>query len=88
MLFQAFVIAYTSDFIPRLVYKYAYSMDDTVAGYINNSLSYFDVKDFPPNVGPAPDLQSNKELNDTDICRYCNRCYARTSIANHNNSCL
>lgn len=38
-LFQAFVIAYTSDFIPRMVYKYVYSPDHTLAGYIDHSLS-------------------------------------------------
>ncbi|XP_014662739.1 PREDICTED: anoctamin-4-like isoform X2 [Priapulus caudatus] len=69
---NAFVIAYTSDFIPRLVYLYAYSGDEkkSVAGYINGSLSYFDVKDFLPTVAPDPNLEANKELNGTEICRY------------------
>jgi len=39
MVFQAFVIAYTSDFIPRMVYKYKYSQTETLEGYIDSSLS-------------------------------------------------
>lgn len=30
----------------REVYKYAYSPDGSLTGYVNNSLSYFNVKDF------------------------------------------
>ncbi|XP_075402378.1 anoctamin-9 [Tenrec ecaudatus] len=48
------VIAVTSEFIPRVVYKYHYGpcqlMDcppvDCLAGYVNHSLSVFQVKDF------------------------------------------
>lgn len=36
---NAFVIAYTSDYIPRMVYKYVYSNDSTLTGYIDHSLS-------------------------------------------------
>ncbi|XP_032221070.1 anoctamin-3 isoform X2 [Nematostella vectensis] len=46
VLVNAFVIAFTSDFIPRLVYTTAYSPDGTLRGYLNNSLSYFNVKDY------------------------------------------
>lgn len=37
--FQAFVIAYTSDFIPRMVYMLGYSQNNTLEGYIDSSLS-------------------------------------------------
>lgn len=30
----------------REVYKYAYSPDGSLTGYVNNSLSYFNIKDF------------------------------------------
>lgn len=40
---QAFVIAYTSDFIPRMVYKYVYSETHDLKGYIYHSLSIFNV---------------------------------------------
>ncbi|XP_061728003.1 anoctamin-4 [Cydia pomonella] len=43
---NAFVIAYTSDFIPRMVYKYVYSPDNTLAGYIDHSLSLFNTSDY------------------------------------------
>lgn len=36
---NAFVIAYTSDYIPRMVYKYVYSPDNSLRGYIDHSLS-------------------------------------------------
>jgi hypothetical protein len=36
---KAFVIAYTSDFIPRMVYKYVYSKKHNLEGYIEDSLS-------------------------------------------------
>lgn len=36
---NAFVIAYTSEFIPRMVYKYFYSADKSLWGYIDHSLS-------------------------------------------------
>nr|CAD7578662.1 unnamed protein product [Timema californicum] len=36
---NAFVIAYTSDFIPRMVYKFVYSPSGDLVGYIDSSLS-------------------------------------------------
>ncbi|XP_069596032.1 anoctamin-5 isoform X1 [Ranitomeya imitator] len=45
---NAFIVAFTSDMIPRLVYSYAYfkNPDSPMAGYISNSLSEFNVSDF------------------------------------------
>lgn len=48
------IIAFTSEFIPRLVYKYHYgpcrqgnhSVEDCLKGYVNHSLSVFYTKDF------------------------------------------
>ncbi|XP_069865687.1 anoctamin-9-like isoform X1 [Dipodomys merriami] len=48
------VIAFTSEFIPRMVYKYRYgpchpgsnSTEDCLKGYVNHSLSVFHIKDF------------------------------------------
>ncbi|XP_073965294.1 anoctamin-4-like isoform X2 [Choristoneura fumiferana] len=48
---NAFVIAYTSDFIPRMVYKYVYSPDNTLAGYIDHSLSLFNTSDYREDWG-------------------------------------
>ncbi|XP_065672900.1 anoctamin-3 isoform X2 [Hydra vulgaris] len=40
------VIALTSEFIPRIVYKYKYSSDHSLNGYLNWSLSYYNVTNF------------------------------------------
>lgn len=47
-----FIIAFTSDFVPRLVYKYYESADGTLAGYLNSTMSVFDVIDFEANTAP------------------------------------
>uniref|UniRef100_H2U331 Anoctamin n=1 Tax=Takifugu rubripes TaxID=31033 RepID=H2U331_TAKRU len=46
---NAFIVAFTSDMIPRLVYMYAYQPDGemNMKGYINNSLSVFNISEFP-----------------------------------------
>uniref|UniRef100_A0A3Q1F470 Anoctamin n=1 Tax=Acanthochromis polyacanthus TaxID=80966 RepID=A0A3Q1F470_9TELE len=46
---NAFIVAFTSDMIPRLVYMYAYAPkgEMTMKGYINNSLSVFNISEFP-----------------------------------------
>ncbi|XP_063218601.1 anoctamin-4 [Bacillus rossius redtenbacheri] len=43
---NAFVIAYTSDFIPRMVYTYEYSPTGDLRGYIDFSLSDFNTSDY------------------------------------------
>uniref|UniRef100_A0A3P8Z2P3 Anoctamin n=1 Tax=Esox lucius TaxID=8010 RepID=A0A3P8Z2P3_ESOLU len=45
---NAFVISFTSDFIPRLVYQYMYSSDGSMHGFVNHTLSYFNVTEFQP----------------------------------------
>uniref|UniRef100_A0A8B9NTI3 Anoctamin n=1 Tax=Apteryx owenii TaxID=8824 RepID=A0A8B9NTI3_APTOW len=63
---NAFIVAFTSDMIPRLVYYYAYSTneDSPMSGYINNSLSVFQISDFPDRNKP--------KMNPDNfvICRY------------------
>ncbi|KFQ40475.1 Anoctamin-5, partial [Mesitornis unicolor] len=51
---NAFIVAFTSDMIPRLVFYYAYSEDEDspMSGYINNSLSVFQISDFPERNKP------------------------------------
>ncbi|GBP81844.1 Anoctamin-4 [Eumeta japonica] len=61
---NAFVIAYTSDFIPRMVYKYVYSPDYTLTGYINHSLSMFNTSDYRDDWG-ADDSEG-----DPPLCAY------------------
>lgn len=62
---NGFIIAFTSDFIPRLIYQTSISPDGSLNGYLNFSLSYFDSRDF----------QSSRPLNltfnsNSTICRY------------------
>uniref|UniRef100_A0A8C3R553 Anoctamin n=1 Tax=Cyanoderma ruficeps TaxID=181631 RepID=A0A8C3R553_9PASS len=63
---NAFIVAFTSDMIPRLVYYYAYSEneDSPMSGYINNSLSVFLISDFPERNEPRENPESFV------ICRY------------------
>uniref|UniRef100_A0A4X2LIM8 Anoctamin n=1 Tax=Vombatus ursinus TaxID=29139 RepID=A0A4X2LIM8_VOMUR len=49
---NAFVIAVTSDFIPRLVYQYSYSHNGTLHGFINHTLSYFNVSQMKEGTQP------------------------------------
>jgi len=66
---QAFIIAFTSQFIDRLVYEWHYSDTGTLEGFVNNSLSYFSVSDF--SAGEAPDVDIIKpEHSGTTVCRY------------------
>lgn len=57
---QAFIVAFTSDMIPRLVYMYAYQPDGerNMKGYIDNSLSVFNISEIPlasrPEEGENP----------------------------------
>ena len=53
---QAFIVAFTSDMIPRLVYMYAYQPNGQLSmkGYINDSLSIFSIDQIPENSRPEP----------------------------------
>ena len=62
---QAFIIAYTSKFIPKITYQLMYSEDKTLDGYFNNSLSYFDIKDL---IARPLDNRS-EELGEVTECR-------------------
>lgn len=56
------IIAFTSEFIPRLIYQYS-SPDHTLNGYVNHSLSYFNTSDFGSE---APEIPSDH----IKVCRY------------------
>ncbi|XP_073072429.1 anoctamin-5 isoform X4 [Manis javanica] len=62
---NAFIVAFTSDIIPRLVYYYAYSKNanEPMKGYVNDSLSTFLIADFPNHTVPS-------EKRDFTTCRY------------------
>ncbi|XP_049451168.1 anoctamin-1a isoform X1 [Epinephelus fuscoguttatus] len=64
---NAFVISFTSDFIPRLVYQYMYSPDGSMHGFVNHTLSYFNVSDFQPGTAPLQPFHLGYKV---DVCRY------------------
>ncbi|KAE8296344.1 Anoctamin-1 Discovered on gastrointestinal stromal tumors protein 1 [Larimichthys crocea] len=62
---NAFVISFTSEFVPRMVYQYMYSANGTMNGYTEHSLSYFNVSNFPPGTAPTTTL-----ITGVSMCRY------------------
>uniref|UniRef100_A0AAY4BA01 Anoctamin n=1 Tax=Denticeps clupeoides TaxID=299321 RepID=A0AAY4BA01_9TELE len=64
---SAFVISFTSDFIPRLVYQYMYSPDGSMHGFVNHTLSYFNVSHFQNGTQPIEPLYLGYQV---EICRY------------------
>ncbi|XP_034734688.1 anoctamin-2 isoform X2 [Etheostoma cragini] len=62
---NAFVISFTSEFVPRMVYQYMYSGNGTMNGYTEHSLSYFNVSNFPPGSAPTTTL-----ITGVSMCRY------------------
>ncbi|KAL2102962.1 hypothetical protein ACEWY4_002130 [Coilia grayii] len=73
---NAAIIAFTSDMIPRLVYYWSFSVtpytdssSQTMAGYINNTLSIFNISDFTEISRPRDDVIPYWFDNST-TCRY------------------
>lgn len=62
---NGFIIAFTSDFIPRLVYVLYYSPDNSLDGYVEFTLSKFRTSEFKPNTAPIDPSFSN-----VTECRY------------------
>ena len=68
VLINALVIGFTSDFIPKLVYRLSYSPDGTMNGYVDNSLSFYNTSMFPEF--ERPDISANhRDINYTP--RFC-----------------
>ncbi|XP_077567984.1 anoctamin-1-like isoform X1 [Stigmatopora nigra] len=67
VIINAFVISFTSDFIPRMVYQYMYSPDGTMHGFVNHTLSYFNVSHFQDGKEPLVPMQLGYAV---EICRY------------------
>uniref|UniRef100_A0A8C8APK4 Anoctamin n=1 Tax=Otus sunia TaxID=257818 RepID=A0A8C8APK4_9STRI len=66
VIINAFVIAVTSDFIPRLMYQYAYSQNGTMHGFINHTLSYFNVSHLKAGTQP----ENSPFAHDVLFCRF------------------
>ncbi|KAG5679996.1 hypothetical protein PVAND_009529 [Polypedilum vanderplanki] len=64
---NAFIIAFTSDFIPRLVYMFYYSNDGTLNGYVDWTLARFDTSEFKNGTAPLPSVTQYTNITE---CRY------------------
>uniref|UniRef100_A0A8C4ZLP7 Anoctamin n=1 Tax=Gadus morhua TaxID=8049 RepID=A0A8C4ZLP7_GADMO len=62
---NAFVISFTSEFIPRMLYQYMYSANGTMHGYTEHSLAYFNISNFPAGSAPTSTL-----IRGVSMCRY------------------
>uniref|UniRef100_A0A671VTR5 Anoctamin n=1 Tax=Sparus aurata TaxID=8175 RepID=A0A671VTR5_SPAAU len=62
---QAFVISFTSEFVPRMVFQYMYSVNGTMNGFTEHSLSYFNISNFPAGTAPTTTL-----FTGVSVCRY------------------
>lgn len=58
------MISFTSDFVPRLVYQYMLSQNGTMHGFIDHTLSHFNVSHFKPGTAPP-----NSDLGNITVCR-------------------
>ncbi|XP_055600818.1 anoctamin-1 isoform X2 [Uranotaenia lowii] len=61
---NGFIIAFTSDFIPKLIYRLTVSPDGTLSGYLNFTLAYFDTRDFQDGSQP------HQSQYNVTVCRY------------------
>lgn len=62
---SAFIIAFSSNFIPRLVYSIVVNPEHNDIGFLNHTLAYFHTSDFQNGTAPY-----NSSLPDLEICRY------------------
>ena len=67
---NAFIIAFTSEFIPRLVFKYKYSADHSLNGYLNFTLSYYNPKDFEDHNHEDANMLAPNDIIHPKFCRY------------------
>ncbi|KAK2842380.1 hypothetical protein Q5P01_012580 [Channa striata] len=69
---NAFIVAFTSDMIPRLAYMYTFQRDGEMSmkGYINNSLSVFNISAFPEENKPETGENPSWFNSSITTCRY------------------
>ncbi|XP_054881404.1 anoctamin-1-like isoform X2 [Poeciliopsis prolifica] len=67
VIINAFVISFTSDFIPRMVYQYMYSSDGSLHGFVNHTLSYFNVSHFEHGKETMDPMPYGYPI---EVCRY------------------
>ena len=78
ILVNAFVLAFTSEFIPKLLYRLKFAPDHdspgggTLTGYLNNSLSSIHIKDiFRRAPGTEPENPFDNLPYNASVCRCC-----------------
>ena len=64
VLVNALVIAMTTNFIPKMAYRFSYSADGSLNGYVNNSLSFYNISWLPGIEKPT--IKDHKHL----FCRH------------------
>lgn len=82
---NGFIIAFTSDFVPRLVYVLFYSPNKTLDGYVEFTLARFNTSEFKPNTAPTAFQMHGQNVTE---CRYQDyrvgpgeeNSYARTAV--------
>ncbi|XP_076585624.1 anoctamin-5b isoform X1 [Chaetodon auriga] len=65
---NAFIMAFTSDMIPRMVYLYTHGNGASMRGYVNNSLSIYNISQIHED--NMPEEQDYWFDNSTTNCRY------------------
>uniref|UniRef100_A0AAQ4P5P6 Anoctamin n=1 Tax=Gasterosteus aculeatus aculeatus TaxID=481459 RepID=A0AAQ4P5P6_GASAC len=65
---NAFIMAFTSDMIPRMVFLYSYDEHKSMRGYVNNSLSVYNISHIPER--NMPEERDDWFGNSTTTCRY------------------
>lgn len=65
ILSNACIIAFSTNFIPQMFYKFLVNADNTNVGFFNHTLAYFDTSDFEPKVLPIL-----SDYENISICRY------------------
>ncbi|XP_046840344.1 anoctamin-5-like [Xenia sp. Carnegie-2017] len=74
VLINGFVIAFVSEFIPRLYFQWNSSKDGSLRGYLETSLSCFDTRDYPSDEKPKMNLTDSFQINGCGLglpsCRY------------------
>ena len=71
ILVNAFILAFTSEFIPKLLYRLKYAPDrGTLTGYLNNSLSSIPTVDiFLKEPGTEPENPHEHLPYNSSVCR-------------------
>ena len=69
VLVNAFVMAFTSDFIAKAVYAISYSSNDSLDKYLNNSLSYYNTSNWHDFAKPQEKFNVDN-ITEPQFCRY------------------